>query len=205
MSTVRRQETYRTCAVCHRTLLLGERAARYTRGHDEWVDVCALCMDTANEHGWIREGTPTTPLVTESARRKRRFGGLATLFEAKKAEPEPLVAEPVLRRLSPEDQVLVEAAEMFNESAYSRTVAGIAKSLGEARVSMIPLSGSNAEIVLTIAWEISWYQYRIIPESAQPVRLAERGHDVAELPQKFTGWNASFDAEHRLRLDIPRF
>jgi hypothetical protein len=204
MSVVRRQET-RTCAVCHRTLLLGERAARYTSGSDEWVDVCALCTDTANEHGWIREGTPTTPLVTESARRKRRFGGLATLFETRRPEAEPVVSEPVLRRLSPEEQLVVEAAEIFNESAYSRTIAGIAKSLGEARVSMIPLSGANAEIVLTIAWEISWYQYRIIPDSSQPVRLAERGHDVSELPKKFTAWNASFDAQSRLRPDIPRF
>jgi hypothetical protein len=202
---MRRQETYRQCAVCHRTLLLGERAARYTPGADEWVDVCALCTDVANEHGWIREGSPTTPLVTESARRKRRFGALATLFETRRDEPEPVVSEPVLRRLNPEEQVLVEAAEIFNDSAYSRTIAGIAKSLGPARVSMIPLSGANTEIVLTIAWEISWYQYRIIPESSQPVRLAERGQDVSELPERYKVWNASFDPAARLRPDIPRF
>ena len=205
MSVMRRQETYRQCAVCHRTLLLGERAARYTPGADEWVDVCALCTDVANEHGWIREGSPTTPLVTESARRKRRFGALATLFETRRDEPEPVVSEPVLRRLNPEEQVLVEAAEIFNDSAYSRTIAGIAKSLGPARVSMIPLSGANTEIVLTIAWEISWYQYRIIPESSQPVRLAERGQDVSELPERYKVWNASFDPAARLRPDIPRF
>jgi hypothetical protein len=205
VSTVRRKETFRECAVCHRTLLLGERAARYTPGADEWVDVCALCTDAANEHGWIREGTPTTPLVTETARRRRRFGGLATFFEPRREEPEPFKPEPVLRRLNPEEQVLVEAAEIFNESAYSRTIAGIAKSLGPARVSMIPLSGANTEIVLTIAWEISWYQYRIIPESSQPVRLAERGHDVSELPERYKAWNASFDPASRLRPDIPRF
>jgi hypothetical protein len=205
LSVVRGQETFRQCAVCHRTLLLGERAARYTPGADEWVDVCALCMDVANEHGWIREGTPTTPLVTEHARRRRRFGALATFFEPRKDEPEPVVSEPVLRRLNPEEQVLVEAAAIFNESAYSRTIAGIAKSLGEARVSMIPLSGANTEIVLTIAWEISWYQYRIIPESSQPVRLAERGHDLSELPERYKAWNASFDPSLRLRPDIPRF
>ena len=205
MSTVRRQETFRECAVCHRTLLLGEHAARYTPGADQWVDVCALCTDVANEHGWIREGTPTTPLVTESSRRRRRFGGLATLFEPRREEPEPVVSEPVLRRLDPDEQVLVEAAEIFNESAYSRTIAGIAKSLGPARVSMTPLSGANPEIVVTIAWEISWYQYRIIPDSSQPVRLAERGQDVSELPERYKAWNASFDPASRLRPDIPRF
>src|SRR5918997_1254828 len=127
---VKRQETYRTCAVCQRTLLLGERASRFTPGGDDWVDVCALCVDTASEHGWLKEGSPTTPLVTESARRRRRFGALGSLFEQRRDEPEPVVSEPVLRRLSPEEQQLVEAAELFNDSPYSRTIAGIAKSLG---------------------------------------------------------------------------
>ena len=201
---VKGQETYRTCAVCDRTLLLGERAARYTPGGDTWVDVCALCVDTANERGWLREGSPTTPLVTESARRRRRFGGLGAFFEPKRQEPEPVLAEPVLRRLSPEEQALVEAAELFNESPYSRTIAGIAKSLGEARVSLLPLSGTASEIVLTIAWEISWYQYRVTPESSQPVRLAERGHDPAELESVFVAWNAQLADDGRLMPDIAR-
>ena len=204
MTLVRRQETVRTCAVCNRTLLLGERVARYTPDHDRWVDVCALCVETANEHGWIREGTPTTPLVSAPARR-RRFPALAGLFEQRRAEPEPVASEPVLRRLAPEEQVLVDAAELFNESPYSRTIAGIAKSLGEARVSMLPLSGTASEIVLTIAWEISWYQYRLIRDSSQPVRLAERGHELGELPERYRIWNASLDHQGRVKPDVPRF
>ena len=105
---VKRQETFRSCAVCSRTLLLGERAARFTPGGDDWVDVCALCVDRANERGWLREGSPTTPLVTESARRRRRFGGLGAFFEPKRPEPEPVLAEPVLRRLSPDEQAQAE-------------------------------------------------------------------------------------------------
>ncbi len=202
---VKRHETVRTCAVCNRTLLLGERAARYTPGDDHWVDVCALCVETANEHGWIREGTPTTPLVAESPRRRRRLAGLAGFFETRRPEPEPVVSEPVLRRLSPAEQALVEAADVFNASPYSRTIAGIAKSLGEPRVSMLPLSGTNPEIVLTVVWEISWYQYRIISDSSQPVRLAERGHDPGELAGRFKTWNASLDENGRVKPDIPRF
>ena len=202
---VRHEETYRTCAVCDRTLLLGERASRYTAGGETWVDVCALCIDRANERGWLREGSPTTPLVTESARRRKRFGGLAGLFEPKRPEPERVVSEPVLRRLSPAEEALVDAAELFNESPYSRTIAGIAKSLGDARVSMLPLSGTASEIVLTIAWEISWYQYRLLRDSAQPVRLAERGHELNELPDRYRRWNASLDPHGRVKPDIPRF
>ena len=70
---------------------------------------------------------------------------------------------------------MVEAADLFNASPYRRSVGGIAKSLGPPHVSVVPLSGVNTEVVVTIAWDISWYQYRVLFDSAQPVRLAERG------------------------------
>jgi hypothetical protein len=202
--TVRRQDVYRTCAVCHRTLLMGERSVRFTPGGDEWVDVCALCTEQADEHGWIREGTPTTPLVPDPTRRKRRFAGIAGLLENRRAEPEPVVSEPVLRRLSQTEQAMVESAEHFNDSAYRRTIAGIGKSLGEARVSFLPLSGVNPEVVITIAWDISWYQYRVVFESAQPVRLAERGYELDDLDDRFKGWNGSLGPDGRISPDIPR-
>jgi hypothetical protein len=97
---------------------------------------------------------------------------------------------------------MVEAADLFNESAFRRTVAGIAKSLGEPRASIVPLSGVNSEVVLTVAWDISWYQYRITPESGQPVRLAERGHDPRELEGMFTSWNAKLTPDRRIVPNI---
>jgi hypothetical protein len=203
MSVVRRQDVYRTCAVCSRTILLGEHASRFSPGADEWVDVCALCVDAASEHGWIREGTPTTPLIDAVPRRRWRVPRLG-VRDGRRPEPEPFVAEPILRRLAPDEQALVEAAERFNETAYPRTIAGIAKSLGEPRVSMLLLSGVNPEVVVTIAWDISWYQYRVLFDSAQPVRLAERGHDLAELGERFRNWNAALDRDGRVAPDIPR-
>ena len=204
MTQVKRQDVYRSCAVCHRTLLMGERAVRFTPGGDEWVDVCALCTETADEHGWIKEGSPTTPLVADSARRRRRFPGLKLLEARREAEAEPVLSEPVLRRLTPSEQAIVEAAEHFNESAYRRTIAGIAKSLGDARVSLLPLSGVNPEVVVTIAWDISWYQYRVVFESSQQVRLAERGYELDELDDRFKGWNGHLAPDGRVSADIPR-
>jgi hypothetical protein len=99
------------------------------------------------------------------------------------------------------EKAMVEAAEIFNCSAFRRTVAGIAKSLGEPSASVVPLSGVNAEVVITVAWDISWYQYRVTPESGQPVRLAERGHDPHELESMFTSWNAKL-TDGRLVPDI---
>ena len=99
---------------------------------------------------------------------------------------------------------MVEAADLFNASQYRRTVAGIAKSLGTPRVSVVVLSGVNAEVVVTVAWDISWYQYRVSPESDNPVRLEGRGHDPEELDAAFTGWNARLDDDGRVVPDIAR-
>jgi hypothetical protein len=195
---------YRQCAVCHRTLLMGERSFRFTPGGEDWVDVCALCTDQADEHGWIKEGSPTTPLVPDTTRRRRRFPGLGLIEQHRKEEPEPVMPEPMLRRLSATEQAMVEAAEIFNDSAYRRTIAGIAKSLGEARVSFLPLSGVNPEVVVTVAWDISWYQYRVVFESGQPVRLAERGYELDELEDRFKDWNGHLGPDGRLTPDIPR-
>jgi hypothetical protein len=195
---------YRQCAVCHRTLLMGERSFRFTPGGEDWVDVCALCTEQADEHGWIKEGSPTTPLVPDSSRRRRRFPGLGLIEQHRKVEPEPVMPEPMLRRLSATEQAMVEAAELFNESAFRRTIAGIARSLGEARVSFLPLSGVNPEVVVTVAWDISWYQYRVVFESAQPVRLAERGYELEELDDRFKDWNGHLGPDGRLTPDIPR-
>jgi hypothetical protein len=112
------------------------------------------------------------------------------------------VAEPILRRLSAREQQMVEASDIFNASDYRRTVGGIAKSLGEPRASIIPLSGVSGELVVTVAWDISWYQYRVTPDSAQPVRLAERGHELAELDPGYKSWNARIEQDGRLVPEI---
>jgi hypothetical protein len=181
------------CAVCERTLLLGEQAIRFAPdGVDEFVDVCPLCQEIALDHGWVREGSPIGPAVRQA--RRRRPLSLAAIFGAQRRPvPETIVAEPILRRLSSQEQAIVEAAALFNSADGLRTVEGIARSLGEPKVSVVLLSGPSAEPVITFAWDISWYQYRINRESPQPVRLAERGLEPGELDPKFTEWNARLE------------
>ena len=191
----------RSCAICERTLLVGERTVRYSPDGESFVDVCPLCQETALEYGWIKEGSPTTPVVNE---RRRRRQWLGALFEPRRPAVEPVVEEPILRRLSEPELAMVEAADMFNESAFRRTIAGIAKSLGPPKASIVPLSGVNSEVVLTVVWDISWYQYRVTPDSGQPVRLEERGHDPRELEHMFTSWNARLTADGRIAPDISR-
>lgn len=181
---------------------MGEHAVRFTPDGTRYVDVCALCQDIALEHGWLREGSPMSPTVPYEARRRRKsWGGL---FGQNRVEEAPVADEPILRRLSETELEQVEAADLFNASAYRRTVAGIAKSLGPPQASIVPLSGVSGDTVVTVAWDISWYQYRVTPESAQPVRLAERGHDVSELEGSFLAWNAQLADDGRLMPDIAR-
>jgi hypothetical protein len=140
------------------------------------------------------------------AERPRRRLGLSSIFVSRRSSSsdEPVASEPILRRLSEPELAMVEAADLFNTSAFRRTVAGIAKSLGEPKASVIPLSGVNAEVVITIAWDLSWYQYRITLDSAQPVRLEERGHELSELEPTFVEWNAHLEDDGRIVPEIAR-
>ena len=192
---VNRNDTVLSCAICERTLLLGERGARVAPnggggGDDEgFVDVCQLCHDTALEYGWLKEGSPTTPTIAPDRKRSRFSLGS---FLGARGPAAPIASEPFLRRRSEAELAIVEAADRFN-----------AKSLGSPSVSIHPLSGVNADVVVTVAWDISWYQYRVTADSA-PVRLAERGHDPAELEVSFTDWNAHLEEDGRVVPDIAR-
>ena len=192
-----------TCAICERTLLTGERTMRFAPEGEDFLDVCPLCQEIAAEQGWLKEGSPTTPTFEDEPRRKR-FSIGAFLDPRRAAEEESLAPEPILRRLSAHERAMVEAADLFNASAYRRTVGGIGKSLGKPHASVVPLSGVNAEVVVTVAWDISWYQYRVVFESGQPVRLAERGYELDELDDRFKDWNGHLGPDGRLTPDIPR-
>ena len=197
--------TTRICAVCERTLLMGERAVRFSPDDGgEFVDVCPLCQDVALEARLAQGGcaddadADRRPAAAEAQpdrvprpHPRRRRGALAQ-------------QEPILRRLSDGEIALLEAADLFNASAYRRTVGGIAKSLGEAKASIVPLSGTAGELAVTVAWDLSWYQYRVSPESAQPVRLERRGHELEELDGGFKDWNAQVEDEGRLVPEIAR-
>jgi hypothetical protein len=197
--------TTRSCAVCERTLLMGERAVSFSPSEGaELVDVCPLCQEVAVEAGWIREGAPTTPTLEGGRRRRKR--NLVEFLGLTRSSDEGALAhqEPILRRLSEGEVALLEAADLFNGSAYRRTVGGIAKSLGRPQASIVPLSGTSGELAVTVAWELSWYQYRVSPDSAQPVRLERRGHELHELDDGFKAWNAEVEDEGRLVPEIAR-
>ena len=192
-----------TCAICERTLLDGERTTRFAPEGEDFLEVCPLCHEIAAEQGWTKEGSPTTPTFADEPRRKRF--SLASFLDPRRAVPEDTIApEPILRRLSDQERAMVEAADLFNASPYKRTVGGIAKSLGTPQASIVPLSGTAGELVVTVAWDLSWYQYRVSPDSGQPLRLERRGHELDELEPGFKDWNAHVEDEGRLVPQIAK-
>lgn len=200
---VTKASTRRVCAVCDRTLLQGEVALRFSPDGVEFVDVCPLCPAVALDYGWVREGGPVSPALSTHARRKKR-PRWSQFLGVVEHDAQPVVPEPVLRRLTDSEAALVEAADLFNASLFRRTIEGVARALGAPLVSIVPLSGVNSELVLTFAWEITWYQYRVLPEAGQPIRLADRGADMSEIEAAFTEWNASLDDSGRVVPNVAR-
>jgi len=194
----------RTCVICERTLLQGEHALRYSPDGTSFVDVCPLCTEAALDHGWVREGVSISPMLQQPVHRRRQRSLWQQLLGAREEEPEPVVSDPILRRLGDDEIALVEAAELFNATQFRRTIAGVARALGDPQASITPLSGVHSEMVLTFAWDISWYQYRVSPESSQPVRVAERGQDIADLDPSYQHWNATVTEDGRLIPNIER-
>ena len=188
------------CAICGRTVLVGERTFRFTPDGREFVDVCPLCKEQALAYGWVSEGGPSLPV--QGAERQSR--GLFGKLMGKRQQPVEPLPEPMMRRLSRSEQAIVEAATLFNLSPHRRTIEGLTRSLGWPTVSIVPLSGLNTEVVITIVWEISWYQYRISFDAPQPVRLAEKGLDPEELEAGFLEWNADLTEDGRIVPDVAR-
>jgi hypothetical protein len=193
----------RVCAVCDRSLLQGEVATRFSPDGVEFVDVCPLCQDAALDYGWVREGGPISPTLSAARTRKKRTRW-SQILGVGGDEADPVVSEPVLRRLTDSEAALVEAADLFNASLFRRTVEGVGRALGSPLISIVPLSGVNSELVLTFAWEITWYQYRVLPEAGQPIRLADRGADISEIETAFTEWNATLDDSGRVVPNVAR-
>lgn len=208
----------RVCAVCDRSLLQGEQARKLRRApNEDSVDVCALCERSALQHGWVREGMPLLPAMAPQRKRPRqKLPSLAAIFlgagagvgGGRRGAPAPEVhhvdGEPILRRLSDSELAIVEASDVFNASDLRRTAAGLLRSLGPADVSIVPISGIHGEVVITIAWELSWYQYRVDPDGPTAVRLAERGYELDEIDPALRDWNAHLADDGRVVPEIAR-
>ena len=157
--------------------------------------------ESALARGWLRDGSPSPPpapygrgpsLLQRLRRRGHQPPGPAPApaahpGDAGRRAPSRGAGEVRARAA---EHAVAAGVDLFNGSAYRRTVSGIAKSLGRPRVSLIPLGGIRPDVVVTIAWDISWYQYRVDADASPAVRLEGRGDDVMELALRWRAWNA---------------
>jgi hypothetical protein len=126
--------------------------------------------------------------------------------------PAPVDAPPPSRPKDPRHvravptnaQVKVERAiEVFNGTEHPRTIAGIARSLGEPWVTATPLDESPSEVSIVVAWELSWYHYRVdLGTEHDPVSLIGKGEELDELEAWAKEWNASASGDGALEIGI---
>jgi hypothetical protein len=132
-------------------------------------------------------------------------------FDQQETVAEPA---PVARRRPPQDprhvravpttaEVKVERAlELFNGSEHQRTVAGLARSLGFPWATAVPDAGAPSAVTVVVAWELSWYRYRVdLGDTSDPVALQEKGDELNDIDEALRRWNAGLDDEGRLVVE----
>jgi hypothetical protein len=203
-----------SCAACGRTILAGERVREYV-GEGERRAVCALCEGAAERLDWRpAEETEEEPAAVSGTRRR----GLAGLFGRRS----PRAPEPAPRRVADDDPAAAgmrsqgarqetsplsrfeRAVARFNASEAGRTVAGLARTLGEPLVSIGASAGTPHEMRITVAWELSWYQWGVdLGDELRPVFELDKGAEISQLDPPARQWNASLIEGGRIVIGAP--
>jgi hypothetical protein len=159
--------------------LLGSGAGKRTRGRRGRTSSTRLRRDEP-----VAAGSAAVAMAAAAGgrRAKRRAA-------AKIADPIALGAVPVGSAAIP------VALAAFNQSSHARTLAGLYRTLGEPRSSVAPRSATDREVILTVAWEIVWYQFRIMPDGIEQ----QRGQYVSELQPRWQQWNCRIAPDGTVR------
>jgi hypothetical protein len=158
--------------------------------------------------GRLRRRRPAhEPAPAEPAPRSAN-GGEATDHEE---APAPVRERPAPARPRPKDprhvraipttaQAKVERAlDLFNGSSHQRTIAGLARTLGTPFVSAQPDAAQGSQVSVVVAWELSWYRYRVdLGDEADPVMMLDKGEEIEQIEADLRDWNARLDADGRV-------
>jgi len=91
------------------------------------------------------------------------------------------------------------ALDLFNGSQHQRTIAGLARTLGAPLVSARPDPGHGSQVSVVVAWELSWYRYRVdLGDEGEPVEMLEKGEEIPQIDETLREWNASLDGDGRV-------
>jgi hypothetical protein len=85
------------------------------------------------------------------------------------------------------------AVARFNASDAARTVAGLTRTLGRPRVSIGAAAGTAEAARVTVAWELTWYQWAVPTAEAEgPVAELAKGTELDQLDVAARQWNAQW-------------
>jgi hypothetical protein len=101
-------------------------------------------------------------------------------------------------------QAKVERAlDLFNGSSHQRTIAGLARTLGTPFVSAQPDTAQGSQVSVVVAWELSWYRYRVdLGDEADPVMMLDKGEEIEQIDEGLRDWNARLDPEGRVLAGV---
>jgi hypothetical protein len=190
-----------SCAVCGRTILAGERVRAYVSG-DGPEAVCVLCEDAAERLGWRPEDEAAQEPVSATPVKQRSGWGF---WRRRPRDPEPPPkrvsendpAAAGMRSEGAREEVSAlsrfeRAVARFNASEAGRTVGGLVRTLGEPLVSVGASAGTPNEVRITVAWELSWYQWGVdLADELRPVFQLDKGLEISQLDSPARQWNAS--------------
>ena len=92
------------------------------------------------------------------------------------------------------ERKVARALEVFNNSTHTRTVAGVARSLGAPMVAARPSETEGSVVTIVVGWELSWYRYELdLADEAAGVRLTGQGGELEELAAEDQSANATAD------------
>ncbi len=193
------------CEVCGRRLLPGERESRYVTREGRQASVCELCKPRAEAAGWIPADRALEVGTVDRDRRRGRGSDLLGGFFGKRARPAarsravpregdvPGVASSEAEQRVGDGTVSVASAvAAFNASNHRRTVRGLGRTLGEPRASglLVKTSSGDPGARLTVAWELTWYQWEVGPgKRGLEVREAGKGDTIEQLRAADRTWN----------------
>jgi hypothetical protein len=115
----------------------------------------------------------------------------------------PEAPRPRRRRGIPQspNRRIKRAFEIFNETDYPGMLAGLIRSLGPPWVSAFTSAATPAEVRITVAWELSWYQWEVdLTSQGIEVRELAKGDEVGQLDEDDRSWNAHATEEGELRF-----
>jgi hypothetical protein len=92
------------------------------------------------------------------------------------------------------ERKVARALEVFNVGVHTRTVSGVARSLGSPIVSARPSATEGSVVTIVVAWELSWYRYEVdLGDEASGVRVTGQGTELSELPDEDRAPTATAD------------